>query len=130
LRLIENEDILCSEWAVRRNAHWAGPQKEGVEVATKSLYVGNLPYNTTEDELRSFFETHGVVEQIRVIQSKGFGFVDVLEEDMEAIIEATNGQELGGRAITVNEARPREERPARGGGRSGGGFGGGGRDGW
>lgn len=103
------------------------PQKEGVEVATKSLYVGNLPYSTTEDELRSLFEPHGVVEQIRVIQNKGFGFVDVLEEDMETIIEATNGLELGGRTITVNEARPREERPARSGGR--GGFGGG-RDGW
>jgi len=100
-------------------------------VATKSLYVGNLPYSITEDELRSFFEPHGSVEQIRVIANKGFGFVDVAEEDMEAVIEATNGQEIGGRTITVNEARPREERPARGGGGRGrGGFGGGKRDDW
>lgn len=94
-------------------------------MATKSLYVGNLPYSTTEDDLRNVFEPYGPIGDVRVIQSKGFGFVDVPEENMEAAIEATNGTEMGGRTITVNEARPREERGGPRGGR-GGGFGGGG----
>ena len=113
-------------------------------MANKSLYVGNLPYSTTEDELRSMFDAFGPIEEVRVIQNKGFGFVDVPEENVEAAIEATNGKELGGRTLTVNEARPRTEGGgSRGGGRggfgggrggsgrSGGGYGGsGGRRGW
>jgi RNA recognition motif-containing protein len=71
------------------------------------------------------FEPFGPIGEIRVIENKGFGFVDIPEENMEAAIEATNGKELGGRTLTVNEARPRTERPA-GGGRGRGGFGGGG----
>lgn len=92
-------------------------------MANKSLYVGNLPYRTSEDELRDMFEPFGPIGEIRVIENKGFGFVDVPEENMEAAIEATNGKELGGRTLTVNEARPRTEG---GGGRGRGGFGGGG----
>ncbi|MCL5104904.1 MAG: RNA-binding protein [Armatimonadetes bacterium] len=101
-------------------------------MATKSLYVGNLPYSTSEDDLRAMFEPYGPIEEIRVIQNKGFGFVDVPEENLEAAIEATNGQEVGGRTITVNEAKPREDRGSRGGGRGGfgGGRGGGGRGGF
>lgn len=95
-------------------------------MATKSLYVGNLPYSASEDELRDLFEPYGPIEEIRVIQGKGFGFVDVPEENMEAAIEATNGKELGGRTLTVNEAKPRTERGGGGGGRGRGGFGGGG----
>lgn len=96
-------------------------------MANKSLYVGNLPYRTSEDELREMFEPFGPVEEVRVIENKGFGFVDIPEENMEAAIEATNGKELGGRTLTVNEARPRTERPGGGGGGRGrGGFGGGG----
>lgn len=96
-------------------------------MANKSLYVGNLPYRTSEDELRDMFEPFGPIGEIRVIENKGFGFVDVPEENMEAAVEATNGKELGGRTLTVNEARPRTERPGGGGGGRGrGGFGGGG----
>ncbi|MCX8052407.1 MAG: RNA-binding protein [Armatimonadetes bacterium] len=79
-------------------------------MATKSLYVGNLPYNSTEEELREIFEPYGPIEDIRLIHSKGFGFVDIPEENMSAAIEATNGKEVGGRTITVNEARQRVER--------------------
>lgn len=87
-------------------------------MANKSLYVGNLPYRTSEDELRDLFEPFGPIGEIRVIENKGFGFVDIPEENMEAAIEGTNGKELGGRTLTVNEARPRTEG---GGGRGGGG---------
>ncbi len=98
-------------------------------MASKSLYVGNLPYSTTEEELRQMFEPYGPVEDIRVIHNKGFGFVDVPEENLAAAIDGTNGKDMGGRTITVNEARPKPERSDRGG-RGGGGFGGGRRDDW
>jgi RNA recognition motif-containing protein len=93
-------------------------------LANKSLYVGNMSYDTTEDDLRTLFEPFGPIGEIRVIGNKGFAFVDVPEEQMMAAIDATNGKEVGGRMLTVNEARPRTERPGGGGGR--GGFGGGG----
>lgn len=93
-------------------------------LATKSLYVGNLPYSVTEDDLRRLFEQYEP-EEVRVIQNKGFGFVDVPEENAAAAIEEINGKELGGRTLTVNEARPKTERTGMGGGR--GGFSGGGR---
>ena len=101
------------------------PRKKASNLANKSLYVGNLPYRTTEDELRDMFDQYGPIGEIRVIENKGFGFVDIPEENVEAAIEGTNGKELGGRTLTVNEARPRTERPS-GGGRGRGGFGGGG----
>lgn len=85
-------------------------------MGTKSLYVGNLPYSSTEDDLREIFEQFGPVEDVRVIQNKGFGFVDIPEDQMEAAIEAVNGTEVGGRTLTVNEARPRAERSGGGGG--------------
>lgn len=96
-------------------------------MASKSLYVGNLPYSTTEDDLRRLFEPYGPIEEVRIIQNKGYGFVDIPEENVAAAIEATNGKEIGGRAMTVNEARPRPERGE--GGRGGyagsrGGYGG------
>lgn len=91
-------------------------------MASKSLYVGNLPYSVTEDDLRRLFEPYGPVQEIRVIQSKGFGFVDIPEGNVDDAIEATNGTELGGRSLTVNEAKPRTERAGAG---RGGGFGGG-----
>ena len=99
----------------------------------KKLYVGGLPYSTTQDELKNEFSKAGTVSSAMVImdkmtgRSKGFGFVE-FESDEEAAkaIEMLNGQMLGGRSLTVNEARPLEARPPR---RDGGGFGGGrGRD--
>ena len=105
----------------------------------KKLYVGGLPYSTTEDQLREAFAAAGTVSSAIVImdkmsgRSKGFGFVEFANDDdaMKAI-DMMNGKDFGGRTLTVNEARPMEERPRRdnrggGGGDWGGGGGGGGR---
>lgn len=95
-------------------------------MANKSLYVGNMSYNTTETEIRELFEPFGPIADVRIIGDKGFGFVEIPEENMAAAIEASNGKEFGGRTLTVNEARPRTERPrSSGGGRGFGGRGGG-----
>lgn len=96
-------------------------------MANKSLYVGNMSYNTTEGDIRTLFEPFGPIAEVRIIGDKGFGFVEIPEEQMAAAIEATNGKELGGRTLTVNEARPKTERS--GGGGRGYGGGGGGRSG-
>lgn len=100
----------------------------------QKLYVGNLPYTTTDDTLRAAFEECGTVESASVItdrmsgRSKGFGFVEMsTDEEAAAAIEKWNGQEMDGRKLVVNEARPMEERPPRRAGGGGGGFGGGGR---
>jgi RNA recognition motif-containing protein len=98
------------------------------------LYVGNLSYNTTSSELEQMFGPHGTVQSAEVIQdretnrSKGFGFVQMgSDQEAQAAIAALNGQQQDGRALTVNEAKPREDRGgSRGGSRSGGGYGGGG----
>src|SRR5690348_3584190 len=94
------------------------------------LYVGNLSYNTSSSELEQLFGAHGTVQSAEVIsdrdtgRSKGFGFVQMgSDEEAQAAIAALNGKDVDGRALTVNEAKPREDRP-RGGGGGGGGFGG------
>src|SRR4051794_32456587 len=101
------------------------------------LYVGNLPFNTTADELRDVFEQHGPVVSAQVVsdretgRSRGFAFVE-METGGEEAIEQLNGAQFQGRSLTVNEARPREDRPrgprpgGSSGSRQGGGFGGGG----
>ena len=98
---------------------------------SKNLYIGNLPYSTTSQELHEAFSQYGTVTSTQVIsdretgRSRGFGFVE-MSEGAEAAIEAMNGAEFQGRTLTVNEARPRENRAAGGGGyRSAGGGGGG-----
>jgi RNA recognition motif-containing protein len=95
------------------------------------LFVGNLSFQTTENDLHDAFAAHGTVVEANLMMDRmsgrprGFGFVTMsTAEEANAAVEALNGQELGGRALTVNIARPREERPAGGGG--GRGFGGGG----
>ena len=98
-------------------------------MASKTLYVGNLPYSTGESSLRDMFEPYGPVADVRIIPDKGFGFVEIPEENMQAAIDAINGQEMGGRTLTVNEARPRTDRGGGGGGGRGGYGGGGGRGG-
>ena len=97
------------------------------------LYVGNLSYNTNGSDLEQLFAQHGTVQSAEVIQdrdtgrSKGFGFVQMgTDEEAQAAIAALNGQEHDGRALTVNEAKPREDRPRGGGGGGRGGYGGGG----
>ena len=100
------------------------------------LYVGNLLYTTTEDDLRTLFSQHGTVESVAVItdrdtgQSKGFGFVEFADDnEAKSAISALSGQQYGGRALTVNEARPKTGGSGGGGRRGGyGGGGGGGRD--
>jgi RNA recognition motif-containing protein len=103
------------------------------------LYVGNLSYNSTSSDLEQLFGQHGTVQSAEVIQdrdtgrSKGFGFVQMgSDQEAQAAISALNGQEVDGRALTVNEAKPREDRGGGGGGGRGGyggGGGGGGRSG-
>ena len=83
----------------------------------KKLYVGNLTYGMTDGDLQRLFEAHGSVESVQIImdrdtgRSKGFGFVEMkTDQEAQAAIQALNGQEVNGRALTVNEARPREDR--------------------
>ncbi len=98
----------------------------------KKLYVGNLPYSVSDSDLQQMFEAHGTVQSAQVImdrdtgRSKGFGFVEMgSDAEAQAAIQAMNGNEIDGRALTVNEARPKEG--GGGGGRGGrGGYGGGG----
>src|SRR3954467_11142318 len=92
------------------------------------LYVGNLSYDVTNADLNSMFTAHGSVSSAEIIQdrdtgrSKGFGFVQMgSDKEAQAAISALNAQEQNGRALTVNEAKPREERPRSGGGGGGGG---------
>jgi RNA recognition motif-containing protein len=102
----------------------------------KNLYVGNLAHSTTETELRSLFEAHGAVEKITLVtdrdtgRSRGFGFVEMADAgEADKAIAALNGTDLGGRTLTINEAKAKSERPRGGGNRFGGGGGGGrGRD--
>ena len=95
-------------------------------MANKSLYVGNLSYSTTEEELKSLFDPWGPVAEARIVQGRGFGFVDVPEEKAAEAIESTNGKEYQGRTLTVNEAKPRTQGGGGGGGYGGGRGGGGG----
>ena len=83
----------------------------------KKLYVGNLSYDTTDSDLQNLFQPHGTVQSAQVImdrdagRSKGFGFVEMdSDQQAQAAIEALNGREANGRTLTVNEARPREDR--------------------
>jgi cold-inducible RNA-binding protein len=118
----------------------------------KNIFVGNLDFNTSEDELRQMFQTYGQVDRVSIMtdrdtgRSRGFGFVEMSSsEDGEKAIAALNGSQLGGRTLNVNEARPKVERGGGGGrdfrgggghgggggrGGSGGGGGGGGRNRW
>lgn len=103
---------------------------------TVNIYVGNLPYKMTENDLRELFSAYGDVSSVSMIkdkmtgQSKGFGFVDMPNAaEATAAINGLNEQAVQGRNIKVNEAKPRDERPRTGGGRDGGGRGGFGRDG-
>lgn len=97
---------------------------------SKNIYVGNLPYDTTGDDLVELFQQYGTVTSGQVIidkfsgRSRGFGFVEMSnDQEADAAIAGLNGQPFAGRPLTVNEARPRDER---GGGGGGGGYGGGG----
>lgn len=103
----------------------------------RKIYVGNLAYSVSDGELEQLFGAHGAVRSAQVIidrdtgRSKGFGFVEMsTDEEAQAAIAALNGTEMGGRTLTVNEARPREGGGGRGGFGGGGGGGGGRRGGF
>ncbi len=88
---------------------------------SKSIYVGNLPYSATEDEIRELFAQYGTVESVRLItdretgRARGFGFVDMEESAVETAVNALNGKQFGGRTLRVNEARERAPRRNSGG---------------
>ena len=110
----QNRLLFAGLFASVRNA-----RKEGT---LKNIFVGNLSFNTSEDELRQIFETYGQVERVSILtdretgRSRGFGFVEMTNpEEGEKAITGLNGSQFGGRTINVNEARPKAERP--GGGR-------------
>src|SRR2546423_14861403 len=101
------------------------------------LYVGNLPFSTTENELQELFSQAGAVQEVTLMQgrftgkSRGFAFITMgSDEDAQNAISKLNGHAMEGRQLTVNEARPRESRPPGGGGRGYGGGGGGGGGGY
>jgi RNA recognition motif-containing protein len=109
----------------------------------KNIFVGNLDFNTSEDELRQLFQAYGQVDLVSIMtdrdtgRSRGFGFVEMANaEEGEKAIAALNGNQVGGRTLNVNEARPKVERGGGGGGGGGrdrggrGGGGGGGRNRW
>ncbi|MCZ6753056.1 MAG: RNA-binding protein [Acidobacteria bacterium] len=103
----------------------------------KNLYVGNMSFQTTESELRSIFEPYGEITRIQVMtdrdtgQARGFAFVELADDEQAAkAITELNGKELDGRALNVNEARPKPERSGPRGGGGGGGGGGRGRGGY
>jgi len=81
---------------------------------TRTLYVGNLPWNTTPDDLTNFFSEYGEVMSSRIItdretgRSRGFGFVEVGEQEAARLAEELNGKDFGGRPLTVNEAKPKQ----------------------
>lgn len=100
-----------------------------------NIYVGNLPYSATEEDIRALFEPYGQVTRANIVldrdtgRPRGFGFVEMANAaEATTAIEALNGSQMNGRSLTVNEARPREQRGGFGGGRGGGrgGYGGGG----
>ena len=102
----------------------------------KNIYVGNLSFDASEDQVRSLFAAYGAVDKVNIVtdrdtgQPRGFAFVEMMDDDAaNKAIEALNGTNLGGRNLNINEARPKTDRPRGGGGGRGGyGGGGGGRD--
>ncbi|MUM77549.1 RNA-binding protein [Pseudodesulfovibrio sp. F-1] len=85
----------------------------------KSIYVGNIPFSVTENDIRDLFGAHGRVVSVKLVEDRetgrfrGFGFVEMDDADALAAIEALDGKDMGGRTLKVNEARPREPRPRR-----------------
>jgi cold-inducible RNA-binding protein len=130
------QPLLCAEVQ-----HAQIAQTEAIRL--KNIFVGNLAFNTGEDELRQLFQTYGQVDRVSIMtdrdtgRSRGFGFVEMANaEEGEKAIAALNGSDVGGRTLNVNEARPKVERAGGGGGGGGrdrggrGGGGGGGRNRW
>lgn len=87
-----------------------------------TIYVGNLPFSATEEDVRALFAAHGTVESVKLINDRdtgrprGFGFVDMPQDDAQAAIQAMNGRDMNGRPLRVNEAQERPQRPRGNGG--------------
>jgi RNA recognition motif-containing protein len=87
-----------------------------------TLYVGNLPFSATEADVKALFERHGTVDSVKLINDRdtgkprGFGFVDMAQNEAQAAVQALNGFEMDGRALRINEAQERPQRPRAGGG--------------
>jgi cold-inducible RNA-binding protein len=103
----------------------------------KNIFVGNLSFGTTEDTLRSMFDSYGAVDRVNIVtdrdtgQARGFAFVEMsVDAEGDAAINGLNGKDLDGRALNVNEARPKADRASGGGGNRGGGGGGRGNRRW
>lgn len=85
----------------------------------KTIYIGNLPFNSTEDEVRDFFQTHGEVHSVRIItdretgRSRGFAFIEMDDENADTVIDTLNGTDFNGRTLRINEARNKNDRPPR-----------------
>jgi RNA recognition motif-containing protein len=99
------------------------PSNREKEIRVKNIYVGNLSFEATEESVRTLFEAYGTVGRVNIVtdrdtgQPRGFGFVEMANDgEGEKAIAAVNGTELGGRALNVNEARPKAERSGGGGG--------------
>jgi len=99
----------------------------------RKMYVGNIPYNATEEDLRGLFSEYGEIDSLKIIQdnftgqSKGFGFIEMAEEkDARKAIEELNGKDFMGKSLKVSEARPQQKRGGFNRGGGGGGYGGGG----
>lgn len=97
-------------------------------MANKTLYIGNISYSSTEQGLQQAFAAYGATN-VRIIEGRGFAFLDIDADKLEAAVADKNGSQLDGRTLTVNEARPKSEGGGGGGGRGGYGGGGGGRSG-
>ena len=93
-----------------------------------NMFVGNLPFTVTEEELRTMFEEHGAIESLKLItdretgRSRGFAFVEMENAEADAAMKALNGKDMGGRNIKVNQAEERKPRSGGGGGGGGGGY--------
>jgi len=111
-----------------------GPLSNSEEITLKNIFVGNLDFGTTEESIRALFEPYGTVERVSIVtdrdtgRSRGFAFVEMTDgAEADRAITALNGKSMGGRALNINEARPKTDRGDRGGGGGGrGGYGGGG----
>ena len=113
---------------------WRSIEDRAREKTVTRIYVGNLPFSASEDDVRSLFQEYGSVEEVSLVSDRetgrprGFGFVEMDSQGANAAIQALDGVDYGGRNLRVNEARPREERPPRRDGGYGGSRGGYGRD--
>jgi RNA recognition motif-containing protein len=124
---------LCPK--VSRDTEKAGGlKKTKKEIKMKKMYVGNIPYDATEEDLRQFFSEQGEIESLKIIQdqftdrSKGFGFIEMVnEEDAKKAIATLNGKDFKGKSLTVAEAKPQQKRQ---GDKRGSGYGGGAGRGW